>query len=258
LENNPDLSFLNEGRILRLISRPRLIGKFELVNKVDSTNSYLQKSPKTKGAHICIAEEQTSGKGRRGNRWESGGENIIMSVRRQFESSPLELSNLAIVVGVVVAEALRDAGFRDVMLKWPNDLMARDGKLGGILVESSYDGYMTDATVGIGINAKLDGDVRIGQDYISLAECGEYDRSQIIGEILSRLLPVLDDYNPAEIIETRFPRLDWIFGQNVQIKSNDNEVCGIARGLADDGALMVEVDGTAQKVYSGEVSLRRL
>ena len=101
-----------------------------------------------------VAREQTAGRGSRGQRWESPLGGLWLSVLRRTSKAgpPLVLSLSA---GLAVAEALESAGVQEVQVKWPNDLMVNDAKIGGILCEVRWHGDRPAwAVIGVGINVE--------------------------------------------------------------------------------------------------------
>jgi len=90
------------------------------------------------GCWVCLAESQRQGRGRRGRHWHSPpGRNIYLSLLWRYPEGPEVLAGLSLAVGVVIARVLREAGVDDLALKWPNDLLCRGRKLGGVLLESA-------------------------------------------------------------------------------------------------------------------------
>ena len=115
---------------------------------IDSTSSWLKDHKKYQV--VCLAEEQTNGRGRNGNRWQSpAAENIYLSFSWLFESQPKHLPLISLWVGVAVARAVETLGVKDHGIKWPNDLYWLNKKVGGILIETSS--ASSGVIVGIGI-----------------------------------------------------------------------------------------------------------
>src|SRR3954465_15429545 len=111
-------------------------GEVRVVDRCASTNTVLlEQSNPTQGPVLLAAEVQTAGRGRRGRRWQSdpaGG--ITFSLAIEVARPARELAALSLVAGVAVARTMRGLGIVSAALKWPNDLEAAGGKLGGILV----------------------------------------------------------------------------------------------------------------------------
>ena len=135
----------------------------EIHDSLPSTNERvlnLNASDPRDGLAVCLANHQSAGKGRGGKRWHSPpGAGLLLSVGRAFNRPPD--SSLALALGVATAEALEEFVSGPVELKWPNDLIARAGKLGGILVESSAQGGTeTRVVAGLGVNIRVSDEQR--------------------------------------------------------------------------------------------------
>ena len=131
---------------------------------IESTNTRLLESlpPGAGTAAIILAEHQTGGRGRRGRGWIAPpGGAICLSLAWQYPDMPADLSALSLVVGLEAANALRAVGVEDVRLKWPNDLVTAQGKLGGILIEMRAEaGGPVHVVVGLGLNVVLGEEAR--------------------------------------------------------------------------------------------------
>ncbi|KRG69557.1 bifunctional biotin--[acetyl-CoA-carboxylase] ligase/biotin operon repressor BirA [Pseudoxanthomonas dokdonensis] len=238
----------------------------EVAWSLDSTNAELLRRPTPReGVAALLAEQQTQGRGRRGRQWASPlAANLYLSVARHFSGGLARLGGLSLVAGVAVAEALREAGFHEVGLKWPNDLVAGERKLGGLLIEGGGEhGGPVRAVIGLGINVRMPAPfaARIDQPWIDLANWQQPvpSRNQLAARILSRLLPALDtfDRDGLACFSQRYATLDVLRGRAVDVHQGDGSVQhGLAEGIADDGALQVRIDGRLQAVHAGEVSIR--
>jgi len=170
---------------------------------VDSTNRFLVDltDPLAAGsAQLCVAELQNAGRGRRGRSWVAPfGSGICMSVGWQFEEAPPTFSALSLAVGVAVVNALRALGAADVGLKWPNDLLWKGRKLGGILIEMRGESAgPARVIIGIGINMRMPAAVRLSlaeQQAAVIADVHEIlrehtpNRNALIGAVMSGDLP---------------------------------------------------------------------
>ena len=111
------------------------MAQFDVFAEIDSTNTWLmgQPAPETGMHRIAVADHQTAGRGRGGKRWLSApGASLCLSIAHTFRQKPDNIAALTLAVGVAALHALRDTGVDDVKLKWPNDIVAGDQKLGGI------------------------------------------------------------------------------------------------------------------------------
>jgi BirA family biotin operon repressor/biotin-[acetyl-CoA-carboxylase] ligase len=241
----------------------------EVVDTIDSTNSELSRRAVRHDIHrhVLAAERQTAGRGRRGRAWTTvGGGSITFSLGWRFEQGGGYLSGLTLAVGLAVARALEGMGFKGIELKWPNDLVHRRAKLGGILVELSGDALGPSlAIIGVGLNVQLPVATRrrIGQaatDLASTARRRAIDRNQVLGGILRELSVVLEAFAAQGFAPLR---ADWqrrhaLQRKPVEVRLPDG---GIARGevvgVDAEGALVVDNRGQRLRFLSGEVSLVR-
>nr|WP_228736204.1 bifunctional biotin--[acetyl-CoA-carboxylase] ligase/biotin operon repressor BirA [Xanthomonas euvesicatoria] len=232
---------------------------------LESTNTTLLAQPAPEqGVAVLLAERQTGGRGRRGSQWTSPlGAHIYLSASRRFNGGLGQLAGLSLAVGVAVAEALRGCGFADVGLKWPNDLLARQRKLGGLLIEGG--GEMAGnarAVIGLGLNVHMPSTAAasIDQPWIDLDTLagGAVSRDQVTAAVLSGLLPALDLFEAQGLAPFlgRYADLDVLHGRAVQVEEAGAHHRGVALGLAADGALRVQLGETVRLFHSGEVSVR--
>ena len=130
--------------------------KLTIVDVTGSTNDDLLEAGKQGAPHGTglAARAQTAGRGRRGHKWDSTAGNLLLSIVLRPCVNPAKYSGLAAVSGLAVLEALEKQGLaNEIDLKWPNDLVARGHKLGGILVEAARDNEGRPfAVCGIGVN----------------------------------------------------------------------------------------------------------
>lgn len=134
-------------------------GALQIFEEVGSTNDVVRELAEKGGAHgaAVAARRQTAGRGRRGHVWESPLGNLYLSILLRPDVAPSRLPGLAAACGLGALDGLGFAGVsNEVQLKWPNDLLAQERKLGGILVEvgrgSAGDVF---AVCGIGINLEI-------------------------------------------------------------------------------------------------------
>lgn len=257
------LDLLNQEAILRELteSSAEFVSRFEIFNSIESTNSYLLEQGSH--GHVCMAEQQLAGRGRRGRAWVSPfAKNIYLSVSWTFQGGAQSLEGLSLAVGVAVAEAIGSLGVEGVQLKWPNDVLHNGRKLGGILLEMSGDvSGECKLVLGIGLNVKMPdaGSRDIDQAWVDLSQLGmKASRNQLAAAILDRLMPMLASYDKGGFLnyKDRWQSLDAFFGKEVYVSSAQQRTEGVANGVADSGALRLLVDGAVQEFSGGEVSLR--
>ncbi len=259
------VELLEAQRILARMQRAGSVSALDVAWSLDSTNSELlrRKAP-AQGAEVLLAEQQTGGRGRRGRHWASPiAANLYLSVSRQFSGGLARLGGLSLVVGVAVAEALRQAGFASVGVKWPNDLLADDRKLGGILVEGGGEhGGPVRAVIGIGINVRMPdaAAASIDQAWTDLATLAGAapSRNVLAAGLLDALLPALDLFDAEGLppFLARYAALDALAGRAITVHGPQGDAHGIADGIGDDGALQVRIGAERRQVHAGDVSVR--
>jgi len=246
------------------------LAQLEIVWSIASTNTALLTAAlPDAGCRVLMAEHQSGGRGRHGRAWCSPlGAQLALSVLRGFDGGLARLGGLSLVAGIAVAEALHGAGYAEVRLKWPNDVVVPgpEGlrKLAGILVEGGGEqGGRARGVVGIGLNLCLpETGIQIDQPWIDLSQLGGHtpSRNALAGLLLAHLLPALRafDHEGLPPLIQRYMKLDALHGQQVEVRMGDTVQRGIATGIADDGALRVRMREGERGFHAGEVSLRRV
>ncbi|EIT68895.1 MULTISPECIES: biotin--[acetyl-CoA-carboxylase] ligase [Hydrocarboniphaga] len=241
--------------------------RVRVVGSTDSTNQQLLVADAADDPQILFAEFQTAGRGRRGRAWRSPfGANLYLSLAWSFSSWPPQLTALPLAVGVACARAVQAQGLSEVQLKWPNDLYAAGRKLGGILIEHRGEaGGACRVVIGIGLNVAMSGAQAEGidQPWISLNEAlaaaqrPPASRNALAARLIRELLAMLQPFETRGFGADRavWAQLDLTRDRAVTL-SGEPPVSGIARGVDESGALIVEVDGQRRLVHSGDVSLR--
>jgi BirA family biotin operon repressor/biotin-[acetyl-CoA-carboxylase] ligase len=200
-----------------------------------------------------VADAQTAGRGSRGRAWSSPPGGLWLSVLARPKAATLEL--LSLRVGLAVAEALEATGFpRRLALKWPNDLMLDDRKVGGILCEARWVGASPAwVVVGLGLNVANAIPPEVAPVAARLAEVWPaVTPAALVGPVL-RALRAVDTgsgpLRPEELLS--FDQRDWLRGRRIAAPK-----AGLGLGIDADGALLVRApDGTSATVRSGTIVL---
>jgi BirA family biotin operon repressor/biotin-[acetyl-CoA-carboxylase] ligase len=213
---------------------------------------------------LLAADEQTAGRGRRGRRWYSArGMSATFSLAYVSRRPPRELAGLSLVAGVAAAQALHALGASDTRLKWPNDLVVGDDKLGGVLVETRAARTGTLAVIGMGINCRASAGVatRVARGIASLDRwIAAPRRSAVIETIAKRLVEALARFEASGLAPTRaeWDALDGLAGRKLRVRLADGRVLsGVASGLAEDGALCLQTARGPRTVHSARVVAAR-
>ncbi len=259
-----DPEAVRDALVDRVLSR---LADLESFAAIESTNTYLmqQDGPEPGMLRVALTANQTAGRGRHGKTWQSPpGSGLALSAAYTFANQPGDLPALTLAVGLAAIDALEELGVGGVQLKWPNDLIARDAKLGGILTESqSRESGAVTVVTGIGVNLDL------GPDFVLEAGNGPARPVTDIGSLVPRRPPIeaiaaalvnrFDDAF-ARFTTTGFNGFatawidrDWLLGRDVVVETGQACITGVGAGIAEDGALLLDVDGAVRRVTSGTV-----
>jgi BirA family transcriptional regulator, biotin operon repressor / biotin---[acetyl-CoA-carboxylase] ligase len=268
--SNP-VELLDAGRIGAELRPQRMaqLRTLELRFEVDSTNTRLLTAapPPLGQADACLSELQHAGRGRRGRRWVAPfGAGVALSVAWTFSDGAGALAALSLGVGVAVSRALVRAGARGVMLKWPNDIWLHDRKLGGVLIELRAEASgPAHVVIGVGVNVDLPAEARReieagGVRVAAVADaCAEVpSRNLVAGAILDELLSMLAQFEREGFAAFRdaWTALDALSGRPARVLLGDTAISGTARGVDQEGALLLDTGDRVQRFVSGEASLR--
>lgn len=258
------LELLESNKIAQELSEvvKESVSSIEVCLSVESTNTHLMRMVNSH-RFICLAEQQTAGRGRRGREWISPfGQNIYLSLGWYFQGGVAQLEGLSLAVAVAVCRALEESGVEDVGLKWPNDLLFQNRKLGGILLEMSGDtDGICKVVVGIGLNVNMSNTQnKIDQPWISVGEIigKKISRDRLAGKLINQLVLILLQFEDKGFLPFRdeWIKRDLFFEKNIKLVTASLQVEGIEKGVDDRGALCVLTHKGLQKFYGGEVSVR--
>ncbi len=245
------------------------VGRIDAAWSIDSTNTQLlsRANPGPGSAEVLLAEYQTAGRGRRGRAWLAPpGGAICLSISWSFREMPRDLAALGLAVGVCALRALRGEGIEGVSLKWPNDLVVGERKLGGVLIDLRAESAgPASVVVGIGLNLMLGREImaqieETGTAAIDLASTGQRvpRRNALVAALLGscvRGLLAFGEEGLRQFIED-WRAADALRGRTVNVSGVDGVVHGVARGIDLRGALMLETPGGVRRFVSGDVSVR--
>lgn len=238
---------------------------------IDSTNQYLYAAPAPPAGspRVVFAEIQREGRGRRGRTWLAPfGSGLTFSIAWSYPEIPADLSALSLALGVQVADALRAEGAGETMLKWPNDIVWRHRKLGGLLIQVRLEAAGSASIVaGLGLNLALPAEARSSlavPGATMVADLREATggrppgRNALAGRVLASMCEGLEGFGREGFapFAARWQQLDSLSGAEVRVKQSTGSVEGRALGADHDGALRVETGGRVERYLAGDVSLR--
>jgi BirA family biotin operon repressor/biotin-[acetyl-CoA-carboxylase] ligase len=241
-----------------------LLGPVEWVDALPSTNSELLQriagGEAPPPGHVLAVRHQTAGRGRQQRVWQSGaGRDLAFSFLWPPEP-PERIVSLPMAVALAVVDLLQ-AHRIQAATKWPNDVLADEKKICGLLAETATDGAGREVgvVVGVGLNVNM-----------SAAEAAAIDRpatsmqvlaghSYSVSGILDALLPLLN----ARLVQWRAGgftaiRSDWQasaawLDRSVELQTDTGCLTGILRGYGDSGELLLEAEGSVREVWSAEL-----
>jgi BirA family transcriptional regulator, biotin operon repressor / biotin---[acetyl-CoA-carboxylase] ligase len=203
---------------------------------------------------VVVAAEQNAGRGRRGRSWASPVGGLWLSFLCR-PVRPVGAEVLSLRIGLAAADALAEVGgLPPVSLKWPNDLMLNDRKVGGILCEARWHGdQLAWVGVGLGLNVRnpLPGGARVTPGRL-MDWRQDLEPEHVLWPLVGWLLPLAETGGGLSASElAAFARRDWLLGRELAAP-----VPGRAAGISPDGALRVlRPDGQLVPVSSGSVEL---
>jgi BirA family biotin operon repressor/biotin-[acetyl-CoA-carboxylase] ligase len=261
-----DAALIREGIARSVRTRVRHL---EVSWTVASTNTVLleRRPPPPGECDVALAEFQSAGRGRRGRAWLAPpGGAVCLSVSWTFAQMPRDVGSLSLAIGVCVLRALRKLGVSELHLKWPNDVLLADAKLGGILIELRAEAAgPACAVIGIGLNVALGAALMAQISATGLAAADltaagilRPARNAIAAHIIEASLLGLVDFEREGLraFMDEWRRADALRGRAVTVLNGENRIRGLARGIDASGALLVEASQGLRKFVSGEVSVR--
>lgn len=213
-------------------------------------------------ASAVIADEQTSGRGRRGRNWHSPEGGLYLSYIVRDAGDLARPSLLTLAAGVATARAIAAVTGFHVQLKWPNDVMTpgEPRKLAGILAEGSSTGSQLEfVVIGIGVNLSL---ASVPADLRGIASSLEQELGRAVDRqpLAEALLHELDDVvrrlragDHDVMLEEWMALAPGARGARIAWRDGEDTRGGVTAGVADDGALLVQTGGGLQRLVAGEV-----
>lgn len=244
----------------------RLIGRnLELHETIDSTNTRavaLARAGAPEGT-LVLAEEQTAGRGRMGRRWQAPkGSSLLMSFILCPPLLSRQVQRVTMIISLATVQAIAQVSGLRARIKWPNDVVLDDKKVGGILTELGVHGERLDyVVVGLGLNVNLD--VSSLPDLMAPATSLSTEAGRPVSR-LELLLALLEgtEARYERLCQGWSPHEEWrahlvTLGQMVRVGTPEEIVEGLAEDVDADGALQVRTaDGALRSIWVGDVTLR--
>ncbi|MGD9784194.1 MAG: biotin--[acetyl-CoA-carboxylase] ligase [Hyphomicrobiaceae bacterium] len=209
------------------------------------------------------ADRQTGGRGRGGRAWTTLPGNLAASCAVRIDAPPSSIAKLSLVAGISVIDAVRSLpGGKDIgglALKWPNDLMVGDAKVGGILVESTNLATGLVAVMGFGVNLAAAPSIA-GRVTAALGSCGlTADPVRLLWAIdaaLAHWLTIWDADRGFAAVRKAWLERAMAIGTPIRVGLPDGTREGSFAGVNQVGELLLgQADGSIRTVTIGDVTL---
>lgn len=239
-----------------------------LLDETDSTNSYAANLGRqgVENGTVVMAESQKNGRGRLGRQWHSpSGQGLYFSMVWHSKLAPENLAKTTITAGLALCRAIEKLTTLSPQIKWPNDLLSNNKKIGGILTENCgrhKNHYLLIIGIGLNVNTEKDEfptDLRKTASSLYLSSGQKYDRAKILGTILHELdkqLMTLEQGEFSKILADWRKRDATLDKTTTWLTPNGKVITGNSLGVDNQGLLHIREDGgNIHEVLSGDLSL---
>ena len=241
---------LNKDKILQNLPPDKL--NIDIFEEIDSTNDECKRISIENDFHIVIAEKQTKGKGRLGKKWSSPPTgNIYMSISTEKE---LSFGPISLLTGLICKKSIDKMIIdKNIGLKWPNDLILENKKIGGILIETENVGMKIKTIIGIGINLNLP-DKESWWGDLSKFKLDD-DREILINKIIVGLISAIEKPNSQWMDEWRDACIH--INKKVGINKNGQQLKDVIFHDIDiDGNAVIKIKEDYDTFTSGEINIK--
>ncbi|MGB1043250.1 MAG: biotin--[acetyl-CoA-carboxylase] ligase [Tenacibaculum sp.] len=240
------------------------------LDAIDSTNSFLKNlaaNSVVEDLTVVVAKHQTLGRGQMNSDWlVEGGKNLTFSVFTRFGDVLVSAQKyLSYCVALSVYQTVNALGLDRLSIKWPNDIMAGNKKIAGILIENTFKSNTIDSSViGVGLNVNQDffSDDLPNASSLKILLNKEFDLDLILNDVLKNLKKNLEHFNNNDFLYLETQYLNVLYKKNVptMFKNSQNILfMGKIIGVSTSGKLQIElIDETIQEFGLKEVSFANL
>lgn len=251
------------------IFRGEFIGKeIYFLGSTTSTNDKaleIGKKRKDPEGIVVVADSQTHGKGRLGRQWISPpGVNLYFSVILKPDIPPAEAPLITLAAAVATASVLRTWKGVPAEIKWPNDIMIRGRKAGGILTEMRTSGSeiaLVVVGVGLNVNMALDDlpeDIRSATTTLEIEKGAPSDRAGLLAGLLAGLdnaYKNLLNGNKRALING-WLSLNCTIGKRIMVRDSNRTITGVAENIGRNGELIIKLEsGRTEVINAGDVTI---
>ena len=224
-------------------------------DSIESTNQFLSNRPFSNNTELCVARQQTQGKGQYGRTWQSQKDgSILFSIRRSF-SQECNLNGLSLVVGLAIIKALEaELSISGMTIKWPNDIYYDNKKLAGILLENQTYPSNQLVVIGVGVNYALNEDMVCETPWIDLTELAKKlpSISNLTASIINHTLALTERFelNGFADFQMDWERYDMLKGKQISFEREGASITAEVLGISSKGALKIIAQNKVEELYS--------
>lgn len=250
---------LRSEKVISGLRTTRIARALTILDEVDSTNRYvLESAPDEIDGMVVVAEKQTHGRGRRGNHWECPmGAGILCTVGLSDPTMSINANLLSLVVPIALCEGILSATGVRCEIKWPNDLLVRNRKLSGILIEAQATGAsQVRYAIGFGINClqhrgHFDESLRDHATSLDLECDTPITRATVLSSVLNALDARLSNTDrwQADAICSEWRRLAAGLGARCVVKENGQTVSGNLIDIDPTAAIVMQLDEGGRRLF---------
>ncbi|ADV33590.1 biotin-(acetyl-CoA-carboxylase) synthetase [Candidatus Blochmanniella vafra str. BVAF] len=224
-------------------------GRVVVLDIIHSTSQYIIDNLKyVKPGDVFVTENQTQGRGRRGNLWISPDkQSICLSMYWRLSRKLFTTIELSLIISFAVSEVLKRIGIFQVKIKWPNDLYVNGKKLAGILIEIiTKNKNISHLIIGIGINVSIclntKLNLKMSESWIDLKDINIYtDRNMLVVDLVNELRRTLKHFEHNRCVLFKYYKriFDYLYNKSVALLIDGNVKYGVVVGINSDGSLLV-------------------
>ena len=224
-------------------------------DSIESTNQFLSNRPFSNNTELCVARQQTQGKGQYGRTWQSQKDgSILFSIRRSF-SQECNLNGLSLVVGLAIIKALEgELLVSGMTIKWPNDIYYDNKKLAGILLENQTYPSNQLVVIGVGVNYALNEDMVCETPWIDLTELAKKlpSISNLTASIINHTLALTERFELKGFADFQmdWERYDMLKGKQISFEREGASITAEVLGISSKGALKIIAQNKVEELYS--------
>ena len=224
-------------------------------DSIESTNLFLTNRPFSNKVQLCLAREQTQGKGQYGRNWESQRDgSILFSIRRNFPQE-CNLNGLSLVVGLAIVKVIEQEclveGFK---IRWPNDIYFESKKLAGVLLENQTQFENQSVVIGVGINYFINQSMIFEIPWTDLSKITKKlpDIELLTAEIINNILVMSEQFSAFgfDDFQSDWKRYDMLQGKRVKCTDLKDSFEGEVLGVNSKGALKIFTKNGLKELYS--------